>query len=95
MGVFDYTSGKIKLIAKIYFWAAAIFYTFLGFVGFIVSIVNEAAILMLVFLFMIPIGIFITFVSALMIYGFGRIVDNTDEIRYDVEKIREKNDFSL
>ena len=85
MNLFDYTSGKIKLVAKIYFWVGAVVVALAGLVGFIVGIVDRDVVSALVCFFAIPIGVLACWVSSLMIYGFGRIVENTDEIRYRLE----------
>lgn len=90
MGIFDYTSGKIKLVAQIYFWISAILLAFLGFVGFLFALVNKKVWMALLVLVTACVGILVQWAFSLMIYGFGRIVDNTDELRYENKEIKKE-----
>ncbi len=92
MDVFDYTSGKIKMVAKIYFWGVSSLVTLLLFIGFVAGIAYRSVGGALLCFFMIPICVFAIWSSALMMYGFGRIVDNTDEIRYQLEQLDKRKD---
>lgn len=85
MELFDYTSGKIKLVVRILFWVGGIIFAVMMLAGFIVGIVTKELVVALLCLFMLPWGVLLYWVSSLMIYGFGRIVENTDEIRYQLE----------
>ena len=89
MNVFDYTSGKIKLVAKIYFWSMSIISTLALFIGFVIGIAKDMLFLAFGCFFMIPVLVFSYWWIGLIIYGFGRLIDNTDEIRYQMEHLDE------
>ena len=86
MNIFDYTSGKIKLVAKIYFWVMSSLTTLVLFIGFIIGLANRSAVIALVCIFGIPVSVFVFWWTGLLIYGFGRLIDNTDEIRCRLEE---------
>lgn len=72
--VFKNCASKIKNIAKALFIADVV----LILIGFAVTflLVND---LVVVFVYAIsaPVQLFVTYVACLIIYGFGKIVDNT------------------
>ena len=91
MNLFDYTSGKIKLVANVYFWIVSILTTLALIAGFVIGIVNDMLLMAFICLFMIPVSVLLFWCVSLFIYGFGRLIDNTDEIRYRIEHLENKN----
>jgi Na+/melibiose symporter-like transporter len=92
MNLFDYTSVKIKMVAKCFFWVASALSVLSGMILFVIGILSDQTAIALIGFCMTPVCVLLYWVSALMMYGFGRIVDNTDEIRYQLEQLDKRKD---
>lgn len=85
--MFDNIGRKIKGYAKIVFAIGVIVGCILAFVQlFALFELDEGFWGLCVFLFTIAISVLISFISAMFIYGFGELVENSERIRRNTEE---------
>jgi len=89
-----YNVGRsIKLVAKIFFWAG-LFLSVLGFMwGMTMSIVKEDFVLLLSSFILLILGIFLSWLSAILLYGFGSLIMNTAFIAENTKKEDLESDY--
>ncbi len=73
--MFDNIGGKIKALAQVVCWIGIIF----SFIGGIAVMLSDVDLFFLSFV-IIVVGAISSWVSSFVLYGFGQLIDNTDEL---------------
>lgn len=91
---FDSVGKKIKSICRIIFYVA-VFLTFAGGIALAVfGLVEESAILAIVGVALALLGPVLSYLSCLLFYGFGEIVDNVVSINNKSAGTTDKNQYN-
>lgn len=85
--MFKNVGGKIKLITEILMWLSFMSFPIYGFV----IIINDKDVLKGIIVILL--GIFLTWVSSVFLYGFGQLIENSDKIVETMEKQFSENNI--
>ena len=80
--MFDNIGAKIKTLAKVICWIGIIFSVIAGIAG----IVNGTAQSVVAGITTIIVGCLMSWIGSFFAYGFGQLIENTDEIRKNTGK---------
>ena len=80
--MFSNIGGKIKKLAKVICWIGIAF----SLIGGIASISQTTDQSVLIGIITIVVGSLVSWISSFFTYGFGQLIENTDEIRKNTAK---------
>lgn len=92
--MFDFIGAKIRLVAKVQCWIGIIASVI---VGFKVMLSDDGGTAFLIGLLILVFGTLFSYVGSFLLYGFGQLVDNSDEIVAQMHRAarREEDEFQI
>ena len=89
--MFDQPGRKIKFLAKVFFYLALMLNTFVTgvmiYCAFALDLGSAGLALLFGGIWVFAFGVFFAWVLSLFLYGFGELVDDTEDIRQTTEDL--------